>query len=426
MSNLKPWARGPFELIRHAEDHLRQGSDFDKRMALISYDNAIETAIDTFLGLKPIQRAGVELEREKRDKWRHNYHTKLEFLEHYVTSKGLVMEVSRDEVVWCHDLRNQLYHSGNGMVPEEHSIQKARDAALWVFSVLFEVDARFLLSSSTPPPVPIVQRDLPEPPEMRYLQLYAQLVNYLIKHAWLAGLQLSATRPTDTWRLVSQRRSIADTNGVEKSLRGIEETRNAIVSGAQIRVSEDEFRAFRDTFYRLERLLESSKPRTIQLAANNTRSEGLTQLDPTRTTTDESEPSLPLSGRYSFADRSLPPVAQDAIQTMYLETRRRASYIDFGSGLRRSINPKFSDLGTRSPYTLFSDGELRLNFSTLEREGHYSFVKDFRSLLPIRLRSSSWDQPRISVHRWHDQIEEFFSAFDIARENAQSDRPISR
>jgi hypothetical protein len=42
MSKLKPWAAGPFELIRHADGHLKAGSDFDKRMALISYDNAIE------------------------------------------------------------------------------------------------------------------------------------------------------------------------------------------------------------------------------------------------------------------------------------------------------------------------------------------------------------------------------------------------
>ena len=40
MPTLKPWVRGPFELIRHAEGHLKAGTDFDKRMALISFDNA--------------------------------------------------------------------------------------------------------------------------------------------------------------------------------------------------------------------------------------------------------------------------------------------------------------------------------------------------------------------------------------------------
>ena len=66
MSKLKPWAAGPFELIRHADGHLKAGSDFDKRMALISYDNAIEVSVTTFLQLHPSQRAGKTYERKKQ------------------------------------------------------------------------------------------------------------------------------------------------------------------------------------------------------------------------------------------------------------------------------------------------------------------------------------------------------------------------
>ena len=36
MSSLPPWAKGPFELIVHAESHLRGADDFDRRIALIS------------------------------------------------------------------------------------------------------------------------------------------------------------------------------------------------------------------------------------------------------------------------------------------------------------------------------------------------------------------------------------------------------
>jgi hypothetical protein len=56
MSNLQPWAIGPFELILHAEGHLRNGDDFDRSIALISFDNSIEVSISTYLSLHPLLR----------------------------------------------------------------------------------------------------------------------------------------------------------------------------------------------------------------------------------------------------------------------------------------------------------------------------------------------------------------------------------
>ena len=38
MKPLAPWANGPFELLIHAEGHLLNGDDFDRRIALISFD----------------------------------------------------------------------------------------------------------------------------------------------------------------------------------------------------------------------------------------------------------------------------------------------------------------------------------------------------------------------------------------------------
>ena len=55
MRPLKPWAYGPFEILLHAELHYRVGEDFDRRIAMIGFDNAIEVAITTYLGLHPIQ-----------------------------------------------------------------------------------------------------------------------------------------------------------------------------------------------------------------------------------------------------------------------------------------------------------------------------------------------------------------------------------
>lgn len=150
MTKLKPWAAGPFELIRHGDGHHKAGSDFDKRMALISYDNAIEVSITTFLQLHPTQRGGKTYERKKTEEWLTSYHKKLEFLEHFAMEGCIPLLVSIDEVIYYHGLRNELYHSGNGLVPESRHLDEARAAALFVFSCLFGYDAASLLEAERP------------------------------------------------------------------------------------------------------------------------------------------------------------------------------------------------------------------------------------------------------------------------------------
>jgi len=138
---MKPWAEGSFELLRHAEEHVRGGSDFDRRMALISFDNSIEVAIFTYLSLNPIQRDNTQFPKEQVAKWLTNFHSKLEFLEFFVTVKLVrPMEFQRDEIVFYHNLRNEIYHQGTGVTPDARYLNGIRTIALWVFKTLFGFD----------------------------------------------------------------------------------------------------------------------------------------------------------------------------------------------------------------------------------------------------------------------------------------------
>lgn len=137
-SSLKPWATRPFELITHGEIHFRRGSDYDRRLALISFDNSIEVSVTTYLRLKPIQRGGKSYSKEDLAKWLNNYHTKLDFFLEENKSRGLPEHQSKDVIVWYHDQRNEQYHGGSSGVPEQNTLEGIRQAALWVFSVLFE------------------------------------------------------------------------------------------------------------------------------------------------------------------------------------------------------------------------------------------------------------------------------------------------
>lgn len=137
--DLKPWMHGPFELIRHALNHYRAGEDEDRRFALIGFDNAIEVCIDAFLRLHPKLRDGFEISKNEKDKALRNYHTKLEFLDNHVQAKQINLTIPIEKILWYHQLRNQLYHSGNGMVPESIQVEGAKNAAFFVFQALYGV-----------------------------------------------------------------------------------------------------------------------------------------------------------------------------------------------------------------------------------------------------------------------------------------------
>jgi hypothetical protein len=137
---LLPWAEGPFDLLLHGELHYRAGEDFDRRMALISFDNAVEVSIATYLGLNPaLRRDGRQYPRELVERWKSNFHTKLEFLESECVELGIPMIVERRHFVWYHDQRNDQYHEGRAATPTRLVLDGVRRASLWVFDFLYEV-----------------------------------------------------------------------------------------------------------------------------------------------------------------------------------------------------------------------------------------------------------------------------------------------
>jgi len=135
---LKPWAERPFELIYHAEIHYRRGSDYDRSLALISFDNSIEISIATYLSLKPIQRENRQYSKENVKKWMNNYHSKIDFFILEIDKRKLPKYKDKAEIVWYHDQRNEHYHGGSSSVPEQRTLDGIREVALWIFSVLYE------------------------------------------------------------------------------------------------------------------------------------------------------------------------------------------------------------------------------------------------------------------------------------------------
>lgn len=136
---LRHWAQGPFELLCHAEGHLRSGEDFDRRIALISFDNSVEVSITTYLTLNPMLRGGQSYPRTSVESWLNNYHTKLGFLDEELKRRKASWHVPKEDIVWAHDHRNEQYHGGSNGTPEKRVLSVIREASLWVFGLLFDV-----------------------------------------------------------------------------------------------------------------------------------------------------------------------------------------------------------------------------------------------------------------------------------------------
>ena len=116
-----PWSEGPKELLQHAVGHIAHDGDFDRRIAMISIDNAVELMVKTFLSL-PRRKLGTKgPSRKQLEEASNSFPSVLDLLEEFAGER--LTGVSLDEIEWYHRIRNQLYHSGNGITVEVARVQ---------------------------------------------------------------------------------------------------------------------------------------------------------------------------------------------------------------------------------------------------------------------------------------------------------------
>ena len=58
------WASGALELLKHADTDINLETAFDGRIAFISIDNAVETAIRVYLSLPP-SKSGIHVSKKE-------------------------------------------------------------------------------------------------------------------------------------------------------------------------------------------------------------------------------------------------------------------------------------------------------------------------------------------------------------------------
>lgn len=130
-----PWTDGPQELVQHAVEHLALGGDFDRRIAMISVDNSVELMIKTYLGLPERARGVKGPSRKDLEEASESFPNLLDLLQKYAADK--LTGLSLDDIEWYHRLRNQLYHSGNGLTVELSKVDTYLQLSISLFESLF-------------------------------------------------------------------------------------------------------------------------------------------------------------------------------------------------------------------------------------------------------------------------------------------------
>ncbi len=129
------WASGPTEILRHGLSLLLDDSDANRRIALILFDNAVEIAMQTYVGL-PKRVTGLTIDSKQRQEICRDFPSLLSFFE----KKSLVVEsgVNLGEIEWLHGLRNTLYHNGNGLTVERSKVEFYGEAGRILIGALFD------------------------------------------------------------------------------------------------------------------------------------------------------------------------------------------------------------------------------------------------------------------------------------------------
>jgi hypothetical protein len=108
-----PWQKGPAELIEVALTNLHKSDDFHQRIAFLLLDVGVETLFKAFLTL-PGRITGTKLSYgERRNAAEGCFYDLCDGIER--ATAGRLPEINLAHIEFYHDLRNKLYHQGNGI-----------------------------------------------------------------------------------------------------------------------------------------------------------------------------------------------------------------------------------------------------------------------------------------------------------------------
>ena len=237
----QPWASGPGEILQHGINLLQKDTDTNRRLAMLSIDNAVELMIKTYLGL-PKGVNGLKISRKEFDEISESFPSLLDALEKHCGDKleGIELPV----IDWYHRLRNELYHQGNGLTVERNKVIVYAEIAQLLFRRLFGFD---------------IEVDKPSSTELvgSFVTAWSNLYQLLES---LAKIKFPGRDFRGTNAIVPEltAEGLLDRQTVER-IRVLRRVRNNIVHGNMKELNEDLVRRVRDITEELQNKVEAMK-----------------------------------------------------------------------------------------------------------------------------------------------------------------------
>lgn len=135
---LHPWQTGPSELLQYALNGLEELTDCQRRISFLLIDCSVETLLKTYLLLPDgvVKQATSFYDRRKAAQ--SNFHELIEGIKK-AAPIGLI-SYNLSHVEFYHDIRNHLYHQGNGITVADRDLLGYAKLAATIMKELIGID----------------------------------------------------------------------------------------------------------------------------------------------------------------------------------------------------------------------------------------------------------------------------------------------
>jgi hypothetical protein len=131
-----PWQTGPAELFNYACELMEKGAEIDRRISFLLFDVAVETTFRTYLLLpKSVTKMNVQF----ADRKKYTTGTFHDLIEGVKRCTNCISDLDLSHIEFYHDIRNRLYHEGNGVTVAQKDLSGYSHAASKVLKSLLEV-----------------------------------------------------------------------------------------------------------------------------------------------------------------------------------------------------------------------------------------------------------------------------------------------
>ena len=136
-----PWQQGPAEIIKYAI-HLMENdleNSFHQRVAFLMLDVGVEITLKVFISLPSDVTTTIASYSERSEAMKGGFFGLIQFIKKKAGNR--LSDICLDDIHYFHhNIRNKLYHEGDGITVTHQTVQRYADLAVKLLYALIEVE----------------------------------------------------------------------------------------------------------------------------------------------------------------------------------------------------------------------------------------------------------------------------------------------